>query len=79
MALRTRGVGRPKKGQEPKRASSKDRGDFREAILYMKGSPEYFNFVEDIHKKTGLSKVQIFRIAFADWCEKHGHGKPPEI
>jgi hypothetical protein len=74
-----RPVGRPKKGAAPKRAARKDRDDFREAILYMKGSPEYFAFVAEVAKKTGLTKVQMFRMAFRDWCESGGHGKPPEI
>jgi hypothetical protein len=72
-------MGRPKRGMPRERASSKDGDDFREAILYMKGSPEYFNFVDAIHRKTGLTKVQVFRVAFAEWCERQGHGTPPEI
>jgi hypothetical protein len=79
MSARATGVGRPKKGAPPKRESKKDRDDFREAILYMKGSPEYFRFVDSVHNKTGLTKVQMFRIAFKVWCEMNDHGTPPEI
>lgn len=78
MGMRARALGRPRKGSEPKRAS-KERGEFREAIIYMKGSPEYFEFVDVVHKKTSISKVQLFRDALKLYCETNGHGTPPVI
>jgi hypothetical protein len=78
-ATRATSVGRPKKGVPPKRAAKKDRELFREAILYMKGSKQYFDFVAAVQRKTGITKAQMFRMAFADWCESQGHGTPPEI
>jgi hypothetical protein len=72
-------MGRPKTGSPPRWASLKNREAFREAILYMKGSPEYFDFVNRVCEKTGITKAQMFRVAFAEWCERQGHGTPPEI
>jgi hypothetical protein len=71
-------MGRPKRltGKPP--APPEDRGE-RETIIHMKGSPEYVDWVESIHRKTHIPKVQIFRIAVAEWAERHGHEAPPEI
>ena len=79
MSPRARKVGRPKAGEKPKRASAKAREIDRESILYMKGSAEYFDFLDQIYRKTGIPKVTIFRFAFKEWCERNGHGTPPEI
>jgi hypothetical protein len=51
----------------------------RETIVNMKGSPEYSAWLEDIHRKTHIPKVQIFRVAIADWAARNGHRPPPEI
>lgn len=51
----------------------------RETIVNMKGSPEYSAWLEDLHRKTHIPKVQIFRLAIADWAAKNGHSTPPEI
>lgn len=76
MGAGDKSVGRPKKGQLPKRDSE---GTYRETILYLKGSNEYFRFVNGVHDKSQIPKAQMFRLAFAEWCEKHGHGTPPPI
>ena len=51
----------------------------RETIVNMKGSPEYADWLEGVHRKTYISKVQIVRLALAEWAERHGHPAPPEI
>ena len=51
----------------------------RETIVNMKGSPEYSDWLEGIHRKTHMPKVQVFRLAIAEWAERHGHPSPPEI
>jgi hypothetical protein len=51
----------------------------RESIVNMKGSPEYAGWLEGVHKKTHIPKVQIIRLALSEWAEKHGHTLPPEI
>ena len=51
----------------------------RETIVNMKGSPEYSAWLEEIPRKTHIPKVQIFRVAVADWAMKNGHSMPPEI
>jgi hypothetical protein len=51
----------------------------RTTIINMKGSPEYAAWLEGVRRKTYISKVQIIRLALAEWAEKHGHSTPPEI
>jgi hypothetical protein len=66
---------KPKKRPKPAPASEGE----RETIINMKGSAEYAGWLEDVHKKTHIPKVQIFRLAIAEWAEAHGHEAPPEI
>lgn len=63
-----------KKGRPPS-ASAEE----RETVIHMKGSPEYVRWLERLHKKTRIPKVQLFRWAMAEWAKKHGHEEPPEI
>lgn len=51
----------------------------RETIINMKGSPEYAAWLEDLHRKTHITKVQIVRLALQDWAAKCGYSSPPEI
>lgn len=51
----------------------------REAIIHMKGSPEYVEWLEQVHQATHIPKVQIVRLALAEWARNHGHPEPPEI
>jgi hypothetical protein len=51
----------------------------RPTIVNLKGSPEYAEWLEAIHRKTYIPKAQIFRLALAEWAERHGHPAPPEI
>ena len=51
----------------------------RESIVNMKGSPDYAAWLEGVHRKTHIPKVQIIRVALSEWPEKHGHALPPEI
>jgi hypothetical protein len=51
----------------------------RETIINMKGSAGYAAWLEGVHRKTHIPKVQIFRLAIAEWAESNGHGTPPEI
>ncbi|HWD08137.1 MAG TPA: hypothetical protein VHA57_03475 [Actinomycetota bacterium] len=51
----------------------------RATIINMKGSPDYSEWLEGVHRRTHIPKVQIFRLALAEWAEKHGHPTPPEI
>jgi hypothetical protein len=78
-ASRAKRVGRPRKGEEPKRAKKSDPEVFREQIILMKGSHEYFDFVTEVSRKTGVPKVEMFRLGFVLWCKQNGHGTPPEI
>ena len=51
----------------------------RETVIHMKGSPAYVAWLETIHKKTHIPKVQIARLAFRSWAKENGHPAPPEI
>lgn len=70
MAKAKRGAGRP-----PLPAKDAE----RETIVNMKGSKAYADWLEAVHKKTYISKVQIVRLALMEWAAKYGHDAPPEI
>jgi hypothetical protein len=71
-----RAAARPKKAR-PAVPSSPDIE--RETIINMKGSTGYAAWLEDVHRKTHIPKVQIFRLAIAEWATRHDHPAPPEI
>lgn len=51
----------------------------RESVIHMKGSREYVEWLDTIHKRTHIPRVKIVRLALAEWAERHGHETPPEI
>jgi hypothetical protein len=51
----------------------------RETIINMKGSPEYAEWLDSLHKRTYISKVQIVRLALKEWAAKNGHPAPPDL
>ena len=70
-------VGRPKKGTS-RPAPSDERGE-RETVIHMKGSADYVAWLDAIHRKTHIPKVQLFRVALAEWAKRNGHPEPPDI
>lgn len=72
------GVGqmaRPKKGAK----RSAPPTDGRMAVIHLKGSPEYVAFLEDVHRRSHIAKATLFRVGFAEWCQRNGYGTPPEL
>lgn len=66
---------RPKRGsQKPLRPP-----DERIAVIHLKGTPEYAEWLEAIHRKTHIPKAVIVRLAVAEWAERNGHKPPPEV
>jgi hypothetical protein len=59
-------------------AKSESTGD-RVVIIHLKGSPEYAEWLDQVHKKTHIAKATLFRVAMAEWAERNGHPAPPEI
>jgi hypothetical protein len=51
----------------------------RPTVMNLKGTPEYADWLEGVHRKTYIPKAQIVRLALALWAEKNGHPAPPEI
>jgi hypothetical protein len=51
----------------------------RETVINMKGSKGYAAWLEDRHRETHIPKVQIVRVALAEWAERNGRPAPPEI
>jgi hypothetical protein len=72
-------MGRPRKTAKPAPAESIDDRGERETVIHMKGSPGYVKWLDDVHRKTHIPKVQIFRIAVSEWAARNGHEEPPEI
>jgi hypothetical protein len=63
-----------KKGRPPAKSDGE-----RETVIHMKGSPQYVAWLDQIHKKSRIPKVQLFRWAMAEWAKAHGYPAPPEI
>lgn len=68
-------MGRPKKGSKkaPKTA------DVRKAVIHLKGTDEYIEWFDEVHATSRYPKATIVRWALAEWAERHGYRKPPEI
>jgi hypothetical protein len=66
----------PKKGAKHK-AAPEPTGD-RVAIIHLKGTPEFAEWLESVHKATHIPKASIVRLALKEWAENHGHAAPPE-
>lgn len=60
-------------------SAKEDTADDRVVIVHLKGSAAYAAWLTDLHKKTHIAKATLFRLAMAEWAEKHGHPAPPEI
>lgn len=69
-------MGRPKKGVK---RTLPQAADDRVAIIHLKGSPLYAEWLDALHRKTHIPKASLFRLALAEWAEKNGHSPPPEL
>lgn len=70
-------MGRPKKGAKPK---AEDRSpEDRPTVINLKGTNEYIDWIDDLHRRTHIPKATIVRLALAEWAERHGHPAPPEL
>ena len=64
MAKGSRSTVSPKKAQ-PAAPAVPDTE--RETVINMKGSAGYSAWLENVHRSTHIPKVQIFRLAIAEW------------
>ncbi len=53
--------------------------DERVVIVHLKGSPAYAEWLDQLNKRTHITKATLFRLAMADWAQKNGHPAPPEM
>jgi hypothetical protein len=67
-----------KKAGRPGRGATATAED-RKTVVNIKGSDLFIEWLDDVHKKTHIPKVQIFRVAVAEWAKRNGHPDPPEI
>jgi hypothetical protein len=51
----------------------------RVVIVHLKGSQEFADWLEGIHKRTHIAKATLFRLAISDWAKRNGHPEAPEI
>lgn len=47
--------------------------------VVLKGSPEYAAWLEGVHEKTHIPKMEIIRLALVDWAKKMKCPRPPKI
>jgi hypothetical protein len=57
----------------------KDQGDDRVAVVVLKGSAEYREWLNGISRETLIPVAAIVRDALAKWAKQRGHAEPPEI
>lgn len=67
-------MGRPKKGTKKPPPP-----DDRVAIIHLKGTGAYAEWLEGVHHKSHIPKAALFRVALAEWAERNGYPAPPEI
>jgi hypothetical protein len=68
-------MARPKKG-----AKKVDRpADERVAIIHLKGTVAYAEWLERLHRKTLIPKAAMVRDAMREWCERRKYETPPEL
>lgn len=77
MSIGTEVMGRPKRGSE--RATSQRPPDERVAVIHLKGTQAYAEWLDDVHKTTHIPKATIIRLAVAEWATRNGHKAPPEL
>jgi hypothetical protein len=66
---------RPKRGAKRPETSPDD----RIAVIHLKGTPAYADWLESIHRATHIPKAVLIRLAVAEWAKNHGHPEPPEM
>jgi len=58
---------------------SPSEGTERETVINMKGLAEHVAWLENVHRKTHIPKVRIFRLVIAAWAaDRQGHPASPE-
>jgi hypothetical protein len=62
-----------------KKAKPKESADERVAVIVLKGSPEYREWLNGISQETLIPVSAIVRDALAKWAKHRGHSDPPEI
>lgn len=67
---------RPRKGREKTPARPPDD---RIGVIHLKGTVQYAQWLEDLHRRTHIPKAVLIRLALAEWAEHHGHPAPPEF
>jgi len=67
----------PKK--KPKHIEPARPSDERVAIIHLKGTVAYSEWLDAIHRKTRIPRAALFRLAMEEWAERNGHPAPPEM
>jgi hypothetical protein len=62
----------------PKTKAAATVDEARTAIVHLKGSTAYSEWLDGIHKKTHIPKAAIMRLALELWAKTNGHPAPPE-
>ncbi len=78
MAAGAVSMGRPKRGEQRPPAPPEDTDD-RVAIINLKGSRQYADWLDEANKKTHIAKATIVRLAIKDWAKNNGLVPPPEL
>jgi hypothetical protein len=66
-------MARPRKKAEPRPT------DGRAAIVQIKGTTAYADWLERFHQETHIPKTTLFRLGIALLAKQHGFEEPPEM
>lgn len=75
-------MAKPRPGKTKPRTKPKantEPGDKRVAVIVLKGTPEYREWLGAISRETLIPIASIVRDAVAKWAKQRGYPEPPEV
>ena len=70
MGRRRAGASKPAEPTDP---------DDRVALIHLKGTRSYLDWLESRHRETHIAKTILFRLAMKEYAAKMGWPEPPEF
>jgi hypothetical protein len=68
-------MGRPKKGEK----KAERPPDERVAIIHLKGTAEYAEWLEELFRKSHVPKATLVRLGLEEIAKRYKHRPPPEL
>jgi hypothetical protein len=72
-------MGRPKKRTKKVEKTAERPLDERVAIIHLKGSVEYAEWLEGFHQTTHVGKATLVRLGLIEMAKRYKYPAPPEL